>query len=22
MNLIELIGRFHPVFVHLPIGIF
>jgi len=22
MNLIELIGRFHPVLVHLPIGIF
>ena len=22
MNLIELIGRFHPIFVHLPIGIF
>lgn len=22
MNLIELIGRFHPILVHLPIGIF
>jgi uncharacterized membrane protein/mono/diheme cytochrome c family protein len=22
MNLIELIGRFHPIIVHLPIGIF